>query len=184
MTPTSNPGTCQSSSGLAGSASRSPGFTLVEITVVLVIVALAVTLLVPHFANRDQESLRRAARAVAGALGLVSERAALGGFPLRLTVNLDSQRLAVEVADAEGKYAPLRDALLRDLLEDEGVRILAVATGVGPYQREGEVKVVFPPDGRSDGLRLLLGGAGGLSCEVDYDPVLERAWPVGGRTCA
>jgi prepilin-type N-terminal cleavage/methylation domain-containing protein len=183
MTPTSNPGTCQSSSSLARNASRPRGFTLVEITVVLVIVAVAVTLLVPHFADRDRESLRRAARGVAGALGLVSETAALGGYPLRLTVNLDSQRLAVEVADAEGKYAPLQDALLQDLLEGKGVRVLAVATGGRPYQRHGEVKLVFSPDGRSDGVRLLLGGAGGLSCEVAYDPVLERAWPVGGEAC-
>jgi hypothetical protein len=151
--------------------------------VVLVLVAVAVTLLVPHFADRDRESLRRVSRAVAGALGLVSEKAALGGYPLRLTVDLDRQRLALEVADAEGKYAPLRDALLQDLLTDEGVRVLAVADGEGAYQRRGEVTLVFPPDGRSEGIRLQLAGARGLSCELAYDPLLERARPLGGELC-
>jgi general secretion pathway protein H len=177
-----NLGICQNSSAPARSASRSRGFTLIEIAVVLVIVAVAVALLVPHFGDRDRESLRGAVRAVGGALGLVSEKAALGGYPLRLTVDLDSQRLVLEVADADGKYAPLQDALLQDLLEGKGVRVLGVATGGGPYQRHGEVRLVFPPEGRSDGVRLLLGGAGGLSCEVAYDPVLERAWPVGACT--
>jgi prepilin-type N-terminal cleavage/methylation domain-containing protein len=179
MTPISSLGTCQSSSDLPRGGSPLRGFTLVEISVVLVIVAVTVALLVPHFADRDRESLRRVARAVAGALGLVSERAALSGYPLRLTVNLDSQRLALEVADADGKYSPLRDALLQDLLEQEDVHVSAVATGGEAYQRRGEVKLVFPPDGRSEGVRLRLGGPGGLSCEVAYDAVLERARPLG-----
>jgi general secretion pathway protein H len=159
------------------------GFTLIEIAVVLVIVAVAASLLVPHFVDRDQEELRRAGRAMAGALELASEEAALRGYPLRLTVDLDAQHLRLEVADDAGKYGPLGDGLLQDLLVRPPVRILGVAEGEGSYRGHGEVALLFPPDGVTEPIRLKLGVEQGAPCELFFNPVLDKVTLLTEQTC-
>ncbi len=159
------------------------GFTLIELTMVMVIFAVTLTLLMPRFVGHDREELRRGVRAMAGALELAAEEAALGGRSLRLTLDMEAQRLHLDVSDGADAYTPLRDGLLQDLLVRAPVRVLGVAVGSGTYKRNGQVQVVFPPDGVTETIRLVLGVDQGASCELVFDPILEKVSLPPGETC-
>jgi hypothetical protein len=68
---------------------------------------------------------------------------------------------------------PLRGALVRGLLESEGIRVLAKGEGTGPY-RMGPV-ILFVDEEDADRARELVSAseAGSLELDVDEEPVLD-----------
>ncbi len=74
-----------------------PGFTLVELLVVIVILALASLLVIPRLdALTDQGSDERAFRLIAGGIARAQDRALLDRRPRSLLIDLDRRLLSVE----------------------------------------------------------------------------------------
>ena len=63
-------------------AHAGPGFTLVEMLVVIVIIALIFSMSIPRFAGRDRRTLQLAADQVADLLTMYAQRASLGQKPV------------------------------------------------------------------------------------------------------
>lgn len=65
------------------------GFTLLEVTVGLAIVAIAAGLVLPRLADLGALRVTSAARRLAGDLTIARDRAILGGRPVRLVVDVE-----------------------------------------------------------------------------------------------
>jgi general secretion pathway protein H len=159
------------------------GFTLLELTVVLLLLAVVIALLVPRLGDAGEYELRRQARTLAGALSLLAEEAALTGRALRVSISLDAQSLELEALDEGGAYVTYGDSLFDSMRIAPPVQLSAVGLGDGSPVRDGEVQLHFFPGGTTEEFRLVLVGSKGLQCTVRFDPVLERAVLEGGAPC-
>ena len=130
---------------------RRRGFTLLEITVVLAIVALAARILLPRLADTDRVALDGAARRLVDGVAFGRERAILGGTPMRLVLDLDAGRwrvgrpgrAAAEVRDDAGPGGG-------PVTLPERVRVARATVGDGSALRAGVAVLDFAPEG--DGL--------------------------------
>jgi general secretion pathway protein H len=122
---------------------RESGFTLLEILIVLVIVAMAATLIGPSLdAGSRAREIRSTARLVAGTLKGLQSRAIQSGRIQTLVIRPRENFMAVVSSRAEvalGNVAGILD--LRG----------------GDPSGNGDVSVNFYPNGASSGLTLLIG---------------------------
>jgi general secretion pathway protein H len=89
-----------------GSARRlSQGFTLIEVMVALMIVALIATIGVKGFRTVSKSSLREGSSHMAGAIRFLFDRASITGKYHRLVIDLNEGRYWAEVSD-DRFYAP------------------------------------------------------------------------------
>jgi type II secretory pathway pseudopilin PulG len=147
---------------------------------VLMVLSLTLVLLLPRLGSPERADLRRQARTLAGTLELVSEEAAMTGRTWRLRFLLDTQAIAVESQDDDGEFRPVRDNLADGLQVSAPVHLAGVSIADASPVREGEVRVLFPPQGGVDSLRLILTSESGVQCALRFDPVLARASVDGG----
>src|SRR5216684_5223479 len=79
--------------------SANPGFTLLEIAIVIFIMGLMLTLVMPYLGGFRQAALRSQARRLAGRATFMYDEAAGHKVVLRLTFNLDLNGYAVQRLD-------------------------------------------------------------------------------------
>jgi len=147
---------------------------------VLMVLSLTLVLLLPRLGSPERADLRRQARTLAGTLELVAEEAVMTGRTWRLRFLLDTQTIAVESQDDDGEFRPVRDNLADGIQVSAPVRLAGVGIADTSPVREGEVRVLFPPQGGIDSLRLVLTSESGAQCSLRFDPVLARASVDGG----
>jgi type II secretion system protein H len=98
---------------------EAPGFTLLEVVVVLAIFALAAGIVLPRLGDLGARRLEDAARRLADAATLARERAILGGAPTVLVLDLDRGRWRAE----DTASVPLPSGVrFRDVVTPDGVR--------------------------------------------------------------
>ncbi len=86
----------------AGRSSKA-GFTLIELTVVLTLIALFSALVVPMLTGIGQNSLDASARRLAGTVKYLYNEAALTGRPHQLVFNLDEETFGAKILEATGE---------------------------------------------------------------------------------
>jgi len=141
------------------------GFTLLELSVVLAIVALAATLLVPTL--RDVGALRidAAARRLAEALGVARDGAILGGTPATVVLDLDRGRWTA--GTDESATLPV------------GVRLRAVVRTDAPAVFAGVVTLDLDPAGDARATRIELADDRGRAAAVVVPSGSGRVAVVG-----
>ncbi len=85
---------------------RAAGFTLVEVGITLVIIALAAGVIVPALGNVSRADLRRAASGLAATLRACYDNAALEGITYRLTLTPGKRSMLVESTEAAIVFNP------------------------------------------------------------------------------
>ena len=123
-------------------SSRPRGFTLLETTIVLVIIGIAVALAMPMIEGGfDAREVRRAARQIASTMHYCRGEAVSLGVPQELVI--DSYRNTIRTT-GWGRWAVLTDR--------------AMITGVrgGNALGDGVVQVLFFPNGSTSGVEVLL----------------------------
>jgi Tfp pilus assembly protein FimT len=154
---------------------------LLEVTVVLAVVALAVGLVLPRLADIDGAALDAAARQLVDAVAFGRERAILSGTPMRLVLDLDGGRWVVgrPAADPSGVTAgdgpPTRAVTLPSRLRVRGVTCSGPATA-----RAGSVALDFAPEGDGLPIRIELADARGRRRSVIIPAGGGRAVFVSG----
>lgn len=78
-------------------ASRSSGFTLLELALVLFIIGLLVTVLVPRLGGLNRARLETSAQRIAALVRYLNGEAAFSGRVYRIRYDLDQHRYAVQV---------------------------------------------------------------------------------------
>jgi general secretion pathway protein H len=134
------------------------GFTLVELMVVLVILALAAAIVVPSLSGPLASArFRRGGAEVRAAMVQARARATATGRLRTLRLDLDS-----------GRYGIPADNVERAL--PEGTRFVAVAIA-GTTVERGVAGLRFFPDGSADGAEVVLADASEARLRLRVDPL-------------
>jgi prepilin-type N-terminal cleavage/methylation domain-containing protein len=137
------------------------GFTLIELAVVLLILAVLLSFVTPRLFALGQARREAAARRLATLLGYLHDEASLRGRTYRLTLDFDDARYEVR-AMTESKEPGTADdfveewgPLARDEILPEGVRIAAVETPT-LLASSGTVDLFFHPESDEPGAKITL----------------------------
>ncbi|HEY6008834.1 MAG TPA: prepilin-type N-terminal cleavage/methylation domain-containing protein [Geobacteraceae bacterium] len=150
------------------------GFTLLELVVVIVILALTAAIVLPRFSFTDDGRLRTSARTVAALLRYLGERGATGGGTYRLHLNPGDNTMSVTRLAENGEESRPEDPFLNRAFLAQGVSLADVVLPRFGKVRESEVIVTLGPRGLSDFLVLHLKGKGEAAYTI-------FAYPEGGR---
>lgn len=162
-----------------GGVGRTPtaGFTLVELTIVMFVLATIMAVAVPYFVHYYHEARVDAA---ARELGTATQLARLHAVTRQQTVwlefDLDRQMYWISRSDPEQALA--EDALIAAFELPGTVRLVAVQTGEGSPRDAGQIAARFFPNGTCDEFWAMLRGTRSpRAITVWLDPVTARpAW--------
>ena len=136
----------------------SAGFTLIELTMVILVIGIVGALVLPRFGGLlDRQQMRRTVNVMRGMVRQLHAKAALTKRVYRLTFDLDEQKLAVcylESLPATGSdddvcvAEPSRE--MRGYAMPDAVQLLDVVTFDGKKVREGTVMTHFHPTGQAE----------------------------------
>lgn len=87
--------------------SRTAGFTLVEIVVVLLLIGLFSALALPMLTGFGEDQLALTSRRIAGTVQYLFNESALSGRPYRLTYNLDRRSWGAKRLETSGELVPV-----------------------------------------------------------------------------
>ena len=158
------------------------GFTLVELTIVLFILATLVAVALPSFLRSFKTAeINAAARDVVTLSQLARLQAAIHQTEAQLHVDLDRQVLSVTqqlALTGEDETTNTTAVTHKTVALSSASRLVAAERTGEPAQRDGEVIVVYYPNGTCDGGTLWLQGAekqDGVT--IVLDPVTAKALP-------
>lgn len=130
------------------------GFTLLEITLVVVILALVVTVVVPRLGDTGRAELKAQVRRLVMTFRILRSEAILHGTPFRLNFDLDQGRYWVTAGDGGshtdkelGTLGPLaRGSTFKDPVQFSNVEFPQMGAKVA----QGQIYTMFYPDGSID----------------------------------
>lgn len=142
-------------------AGRQAGFTLIEITAVVILVALvASTALVRLDGVLPSTRIESTGREILTALDLARTQAIAKGYPYQVVLDFEEQRYGIRIPfDEEGMVIPNeedRPILSWHNLED-GAQLLGVLDPRGEVVEAGIYPIIFDPLGASRDIHLYLG---------------------------
>lgn len=137
------------------------GFTLLEITLVIAILGIALGVIVPRFRDPGQAELQAQSRRLVMTFRLLRSEAVLHGTPFRLNFDLDQGRYWVSAEDGDdGLMAGLETLgpLARGAVLKPPAHIVGVSFPTfGARVQQGFTYVSFYPDGTIDPTVIHLG---------------------------
>jgi len=160
-------------------AGREPGFTLLELVIVMFIMGLIMMIALPNVTIISSARLRSEARRLAGRATFLYEKAAAEKVVYRLIFHLDRDLNGYEVArldpfDMEPKFTPASGPATQAVLMPPGVRIRDVTVeGVGTVER-GVVATHFYPGGYVDATLVHITDTGGAVYTLFLNPLTGR----------
>ena len=92
---------------IAGNWNKESGFTLIELTIVVLLLGLFSALVVPRLPGVGADGLKSSARRIAGTVKYFFNEAALSGRPHRLEYNLDEGTFRVRRIEVDGEVVEL-----------------------------------------------------------------------------
>ncbi len=155
----------------------SPGFTLIELAVVLGLIGLLVALVVPRVGVLSSAALDSSARRLATRVQFLREEAAIRSRWIRFAVDPKRGAYRAEglVPSAGGvRFAPLDQPLYRETFVPDPLRLSLEGPGV-TSNVDGYDTTLFSPDGYADPALLWLDDGAGRRVAVVINPVATRA---------
>ena len=153
------------------------GFTLIELSIVLLIVAIALSFLIPRLRNVDSAALASSAARLATTSRYLYEEAAFRRRPMRLNFDLDTKSYWVTVLndDPDQPDFVLEDSpLARPVALPGSVTFADVALPALGIVHEGTVYAEFQPEGYVDPLVVHLTNARHEFATLAIDPLTGR----------
>ncbi len=151
------------------------GFTLIELSIVILIIAVVTRFAVPKLRSITGAELGASTRRIANTAHYLYEEAALRGTVLTLYIDLDRQQYWVgeddDSADPEGDPS---DPIERRHELPDGVRITDVIIPGAGKVSAGLVPSRFYPEGYADDSIIHLEDAEGHNYTVRIDPIRGR----------
>lgn len=130
----------------AGNWNRESGFTLIELTIVVLLLGLFSLLVLPRLPGVGEDGLKSSARRLAGTVKYFFNEAALSGRPHRLEYNLDAGTFRVRRIEADGEVVELSGTGREQRLKGR-VRFKDIAIPARGSFSRGEVTTEIQPVG-------------------------------------
>lgn len=127
---------------------RVRGYTLIELSLVVVVIGLAALLIIPSF--RTGADLKSSSRRLAGIIGLLTRESLARREMLRLTLDLDEGTVLAEQMQEDGTWVPLSSLLVEKETLPRGQRLRDVETLRQGKVTLGRAYIFFSPQGRPD----------------------------------
>jgi len=176
--PTSTAGPSSETRPLAAFRSGdASGFTLLELTIVLLILGIAVSFLVPRLRDPEAAALTASADRLATTARYLYDEAAYQRLPMRLNLDLDHQVYFVTVLGGDPdapEFVPARSPLARPVILPDAVAFRDVFLPAVGTVTEGTVFAQFSPDGWADPLVVHLRGRSGGDATMAIEPLTGR----------
>lgn len=126
------------------------GFTLIEMTVVIVILSVVAFVVLPRLPFAHQRDLKTSARTLAASLRYLGDLAISTKQHYRLRITLPNNEIAVTRVIPEGDELPVSDTALNQLALLDGVVFADITTPRLGKVTEGEAVLEFGPLGVED----------------------------------
>ncbi|MBJ6726631.1 type II secretion system protein [Geomesophilobacter sediminis] len=152
---------------------RERGFTLIELMVVIVILAMAAALVIPRLPSTEGTKLKTSAANLASALRFLNDQATLTKGVYRLHFNLADNGFSAAKLSQQGEELPPDDQFMNRKFIEDGISIQDVVAPRLGLVTEGEAIVALGPAGLPEPLVVHLKG-GDKHFTV-------TAFPNGGR---
>jgi prepilin-type N-terminal cleavage/methylation domain-containing protein len=164
-------------------AGDAPGFTLIELAIVLLIMGLMLLIATPYLGGFRGAQLKSEVRRLASRASYLYQEAAAQKVLLRLTFDLDRNGYFVTRLDpfaAKPAFAAERGPAGVRALMPPGVRIRDVwVEGAGSFQR-GTISCQFYPSGSADAAMIHLADASGNVFTMGINPFSGRVAIISG----
>ena len=173
--PTSTP--ARSSEGTPLVRVGSSGFTLLELSVVLLILGIAVSFLAPRLRDPEGMALASSAARLATTARYLYDEAAYQRVPMRLNLDLDHQTYFVTELSSDPdqpEFVPSRSTLARPVVLPDSVAFRDVVLPAVGLVTEGTVFAQFSPDGWADPLVVHLRSRAGVDTTMAIEPLTGR----------
>jgi general secretion pathway protein H len=108
-------------SPISRASTRSAGFTLIEVAVVLAIIGMVMMLVIPRLPSSDSENLKISARTVASTLRYLQERAATSRTTYYLHLEPGTDTFSIQEVAGDGSEKDPGDAVLQKRPVREGI---------------------------------------------------------------
>ena len=151
----------------------SPGFTLIEMVVIIAILSMMVIIVLPFLPSTDSAKLRGSARRLSTVIRYLGDQSVTTKSPYRMQFDLTDNRLEIKKIVNGEETAPDDPFFSRKILED-GVSIEDMETPRLGKTNEGIVNADFGVAGLGDFIVIHLKGAEG-------DHFTVTAFPSGGK---
>ena len=160
-----------------------PGFTLLELAVVIFIMGLMLTLAMPYLGGFRRAALRSQARRLAGRATYMYDEATGHKLVLRLIFDLDNNGYAVVQLDPyaiKPVFSPDHSMGGRPVMMPQAIRIRDVTVeGLGTVNR-GTVSTNFYPEGYVDATVVHLEDASGDVMTLSFSPLTGQVAIIDG----
>lgn len=179
--PTSTP--ARSSEGGTLARDGSSGFTLIELSVVLLILGISASFVVPRLRDPEGMALTSSASRLATTARYLYEEAAYQRVPMRLNLDLDHQMYFVTVLGGDPEhpeFVPVRSSLAKPMALPDAVAFRDVVLPAVGTVTEGTVFAQFSPDGWADPLVIHLRNRAGADATMAIEPLTGRTRIAAG----
>jgi prepilin-type N-terminal cleavage/methylation domain-containing protein len=164
-------------------SSASPGFTLLELAVVIFIMGLMISIAMPYLGGFRQAALKSQARRLAGRANYMFDEATGHKLVLRLIFDMDNNGYAAAKLDpyaVEPVFAPDTSVSQHPVMMPPDIRIRDVTVeGVGTVNR-GVVATNFYPEGYVDATVVHLDDASGDVMTLEFSPLTSQVTIING----
>jgi general secretion pathway protein H len=167
----------RSSEGTRLGRDGSSGFTLLELSVVLVILGIAASFVAPRLRDPEGMALSASAARLATTVRYLYDEAAYERVPMRLNLDLDRQVYFVTELGGDAdrpEFMPARSALARPVALPDAVAFRDVVLPAVGTVTEGTVFAQFSPDGWADPLVVHLRSRAGADVTIAIEPLTGR----------
>jgi prepilin-type N-terminal cleavage/methylation domain-containing protein len=166
-----------------GNKCRRSGFTLIELSIALFIIAIIMAVSVPSFIRSYNASLiDSTGRTVITSCQFARLNAVLHQQKVEFYVDLDRQVMWVtQTQTNEADGADSSAEVLKTIEVPSRVGLVSAQVGDEPLQQKGQVAATFYPNGTCDAFTVTFRGTEkGSGLAIVVDPVTSRAipWPV------
>jgi len=156
------------------SARGAPGFTLLEIAVVIFIMGLVMTLAIPYLRGFHGAQLKSEARRLAGRANYLYDEASTQKVIYKMTFDLDHNGYYVTRLDPYGpqpKFIPYSGPWGFEVMMPPGLRLRDVSVeGIGGA-KVGSISCQFYPEGYVDATVIHLAAVSGQIMTLSFNPL-------------